>query len=247
MAEQTITINSGEISLPAFVASPDQSPKGGIIVIHEIWGLNEHTKDVAKRFAEQGYMALAPDLLSGTELDGGFDPQLMQQVQNSANRAQGQKLLQTKMAALQAPEFIQNTVNKVKDCFDWLMNKPETHGKIAVVGFCFGGSYCFALAVAEPRLKAAIPFYGHAEQTEDQLRNINCPILAFYGEQDTALTEKLPELTTKMKNAGKNFQYKVYPNTGHAFFNDTNPNRYDEPAARDAWTKTLAFLSENLN
>ena len=247
MADQIITISKETKPFPAFVTTPDQPSRGGIIVIHEVWGLNEHTKDVAKRFANEGYIALAPDLLSGTELDGGFDPQLMQQVQNTTNRDEAQKVLRAKMAPLQSPEFAQTTTDKLKNCFDWLMSNPETQGKIAVTGFCFGGTYAFALAVAEPRLKAAIPFYGHAEQPEDQLQTINCPILAFYGEQDTALVDKLPELETKMKIAGKDFQYKVYPNTGHAFFNDTNPNRYNEAAAQDAWARTLTFLSGNLN
>jgi len=246
MADQMVTISSEGKDFPAYVAVPRQGVLGGVIVIHEVWSLDEHTKDVARRLATEGYVTLAPNLLSGTELDGGLDPQLLQRAQNPETRDEAQKELRAKMAPLQSPEFATTTVNKLKSCFEWLIGKPEVQGHVAVIGFCFGGTYAFALAVHEPRLKAAVPFYGHADQSIEELRKINCPILAFYGEEDTGLTEKLPELIANMKAASRDFQYHVYPNTGHAFFNDTNPNRYNEAAAKDSWQKTLAFLSKNL-
>ena len=91
-----------------------------------------------------------------------------------------------------------------------------------------------------------MPFYGHADHTDNELAQIKSPILAFYGDQDTALTEKLPALTQMMKKAGVDFTYKIYPGAKHAFFNDTNPITYDQAAAKDAWQLALNFLNKHL-
>ncbi|MEJ0073492.1 MAG: dienelactone hydrolase family protein [Candidatus Saccharibacteria bacterium] len=115
------------------------------------------------------------------------------------------------------------------------MTSPATHECVAVTGFCFGGSYSFALAASEPRLKAAVPFYGHANLEDiDALRKIACPILAFYGENDAGLMENLPNVKSEMEAAGVAFTAQVYPDCGHAFFNDTNPFAYNAPAAKDS-------------
>ena len=95
-------------------------------------------------------------------------------------------------------------------------------------------------------IAAALPFYGHAPQDETELQKINCPVYAFYGEKDTRLMETLPQLEESMKKLGKDFKYKIYPDTGHAFMNDTNPVTYNEAAAKDAWKEALGFLSEHM-
>jgi len=102
------------------------------------------------------------------------------------------------------------------------------------------------LAVHEPKLKVSIPFYGHADFSVDELRNITCPVLAFYGANDEALISSLPELKTKMADAGANFTSQVYEGCGHAFFNDTNKFTYNLDAATDAWNKTLSLLETSL-
>jgi carboxymethylenebutenolidase len=109
-----------------------------------------------------------------------------------------------------------------------------------------GGTYTFSLAAAEPRLRAAVPFYGHAEFKDAELGAIACPVLAFYGGKDTALMEELPGLKGRMAAAGVDFETVVYPETGHAFFNDTNRYTYNAEAAADAWTQALAFLDRSL-
>jgi carboxymethylenebutenolidase len=118
---------------------------------------------------------------------------------------------------------------------------------VAVCGFCFGGSYSYSLAISESRLKAAVPFYGHASTEISELQKINCPVLAFYGEKDENLMSTLPELKENMKAAGVNYEAVVYPNCGHAFFNDTNKFAYNQEAATDAWQRTLRFLAANTN
>ena len=147
---------------------------------------------------------------------------------------------------MQAPGFGEKTAAKVRACFDYLFAQPGVEGRVGIMGFCFGGTYSFSLAVHEPRLKAAVPFYGHADFSVEELKQIHCPILAFYGERDENLMASLPELQEKMKAANVDFTVQVYENAGHAFFNDTNRFAYNKPAAEDAWPKALAFLAKNL-
>ena len=128
---------------------------------------------------------------------------------------------------------------------DLLVDQPEVDGSVGVVGFCFGGTYSFALALAEPRLRAAVAFYGDFPETGDPA-TIGCPVLAFYGEDDHGITDGVPELEQRMEQAGVDFTARVYHGVGHAFFNDTSPSRYNAEVAADAWERTLAFLGRHL-
>jgi carboxymethylenebutenolidase len=233
-------------NIPAYRADPKGACKGGILLIHEVWGLSHHIKDVADRFAEQGYLVLAPNLLSDTEIEAKLTPELQKDLFDPKKRNAAQPKLRELMAPLQSPEFARITIDKVKICFDFFYKEPEANHKIAVVGYCFGGTYSYHLAAHEPRLKAAVAYYGHADLNVEQLKAINCPILAFYGENDERLIESLPDLADKMKMADVTFNYKVYQNTGHAFFNDTNPFAFSKDAASDSWSRTLDFLSQVL-
>jgi len=238
---------SAEVPLQAFFATPQK--KGvypGLIVIQEIWGLNDHIKDVATRYANEGYIVLAPDLLSETGITEKVDQTILAEIKNPATRDEAQKKLRAIFAPVQSPEFAQSSVTKLKACVDYLLGHKQVNGNVGVLGFCFGGTYSYALAAADNRIKAAVPFYGHAPEQLDKLENIACPILAFYGEYDKNLVESLPELQESMKKFNKEFDSVVYPNCGHAFFNDTNPAMYNKDAATDAWEKSLAFLSKNL-
>jgi carboxymethylenebutenolidase len=236
---------SNSITLPAFIASPGKSKHPGIILIHEIWGLDDHIKDVTDRFSEEGYIVLAPDLFAGTPIENAVSPSLFAEMHDPVKRDEAQKKMRAALAPMQSPDFAKDMIHKLQMCFSYLEKQEECNGKIAVLGFCFGGSYSFALAAAQPKIKAAVPFYGQPLNSE-KMDAVTCPILAFYGEEDTNLISTLPDLKKEMKKHGKDFEAIVYPNTGHAFFNDTNPNRYNKEAATDAWKKTLAFLSKNL-
>jgi carboxymethylenebutenolidase len=233
-------------SVTNYLAEPSEMVKGGLIVVHEVWGLTDHIKDVADRFASEGYMVLAPDLLSDTGINEKITPSMQEDMFNPEKRSAVQPKLREMMAPLSQPGFSQSTVEKLQACFNWLAKQPQTNGNVAITGFCFGGTYSFSLAIAEPKLRAAAPFYGHADQTVEELKNITCPVMAFYGENDERLIEPLPELKNKMKQANVNFSAEVYPDCGHAFFNDTNKYAYNEAAAKDAWQKVLAFLETNI-
>lgn len=233
-------------TFPAYLAEPASQPKGGLVVIHEVWGLTDHIKDVADRFAAAGYRALALNLISETDLEQHMTPDMPNNLFNPKTRNEVQPVLRKIMAPIQSDEFARRTIAKLKLCVDYLTKDAALKDRLGVVGFCFGGTYSFQLAANEPRLKAAVPFYGHANFSVGQLSQINCPILAFYGEKDEALMSALPELKEHMKIAGVDFKSKVYPGCGHAFFNDTNPYAYNEAAAKDAWIKTLEFLGSRL-
>jgi carboxymethylenebutenolidase len=118
-------------------------------------------------------------------------------------------------------------------------------GRIGVLGFCFGGSYSFALAAADSRIRSAVPFYGQPPETAD-LATLDCPVLAFYGAHDENLMKSLPEVTERMRDAGVQFASHVYEDAGHAFFNDTNGVMYRADAAADAWARSIEFLRGTL-
>jgi carboxymethylenebutenolidase len=232
--------------IPAYEVQTIGECKGGLLVVHEVWGLTDHIKDVAERFATEGYHVLAPDLLVGTGIEEKITPQLPLDLFNPERRNAVQPQLRELMAPLQAPGFAEQTVARLRQCFDYLYEQPAVKQRVATAGFCLGGTYSYNLAVVEPRLKAAVPFYGHADQPVEELRKIKCPILAFFGEKDERLMAQLPDLKQRMEAAGVEFTAQIYPDCGHAFFNDTNPFAYNEAAAKDAWQRSLKFLSEQL-
>ena len=229
----------------AYVVEPEgaQPPRGGLVVIHEIWGLVDHIKDVADRFAREGYVVIAPDLLSRA----GVHPELGQQLQeimfspDERVRTEGQPRLRTAFAPTQAPAFAAWAISALRGALDWLEQQPGVGNQVAVTGFCFGGTYSFALASEDPRVRAVVPFYG-APPEVTETDKITAPILAFYGDLDERLITSLPDVQQEMKRGGIDFTSHVYAGVGHAFFNDTNPRAYDAAAAADAWTRTLAFL-----
>ena len=237
-----LTVNGVSV----YRADPQGAPRGALIVIHEIWGLVDHIKNVADRYAAEGYLVMAPDLLS----DAGVTPETgaelfeMMYDADEQRRTVNQPKLREAFAASRAPEFAAGAIAKLTAVVDALEKENGVDGRIGVLGFCFGGSYSFSLAESDPRVKAAVPFYGSAEPGE--VASIHCPVLAFYGQQDARLIDALPALEKAMKDAGVDFEAKVYPEAGHAFFNDTNPNSFDPAAAGDAWSRSLEFLRAQL-
>jgi len=233
--------------VPAYIAYPASEPKGAVIVVHEVWGLVDHIKSVADRLAAEGYIALAPDFLASSSIDTQAIGGMQEALFDPKRRNQIQPVLRKLMAPTQSPEFGKQTTDGLKACFEYLYKLPEVHQKVAVMGFCFGGTYSFSLAVDEPRLKVAIPFYGHSDHDVNSLKQIKSPIYAFYGENDERLVSVLADLRQKMKRAGVNFTDKVYPGCGHAFFNDTNKFAYNPEAAKDAWSQVISILQKSFN
>jgi carboxymethylenebutenolidase len=234
-------------SVAAYVAVPTGEVKGGIVVIHEIWGLVDHIKVVADRFAAEGYIVVAPDILSATGVTPAVGLQLEALVfsADEQTRTEAQPKLRERLAPSNDPEYAVWAVAALKSAVDYLDAQPGVDRRIGVTGFCFGGSYSFALAAADPRVRAAVPFYGYPPESTS-IETIGCPVLALYGDTDERLMKTLPQLTASMADGGVRFTAQTYENSGHAFFNDTNSLTYNPDVAADAFARTLAFLHTNL-
>ena len=228
VSSETIKYESAKgVGVGGYLSAPQGKGRyPAVIVIHENRGLNEHTRDVARRFAAEGFIALAPDLLSrkgGTAAMASPD---------KAREAITSLPAEDAITDLNAGLAYLNKHGKVKK------------GQLASVGFCWGGARSFMLAAEGAPLRAAVVFYGSAPPPE-KLAVVRVPVLGLYGETDERITARVPEVAEAMKKAGKSFEYQVYKGAGHAFFNDTG-ERYHAEAARDAWTRTLAFLRTHL-
>jgi carboxymethylenebutenolidase len=234
-------------TIDAYRAEPVGELRSALIVIHEIWGLVDHIKNVADRYAAEGYLVVAPDILS----HGGITPEVGIELGTlmfrgtDEERAAAQPLMREKMAPVNQPEYAAWAVAALKKVVDYLEAQPGVDGRIGVLGFCFGGSYSFALAAADRRIRSAIPFYGSPPETAE-LAHLDAPVLALYGENDERLIATLPDVTKRMHDAGVQFVSHVYEGAGHAFFNDTNPVTYRPDVAADAWTRSLEFLRGSL-
>lgn len=235
----------GAEGVDAYLAVPPEGvpPRGGLVVIHEAWGLVDHIKDVADRFAAQGYVAIAPDLLGRV----GIRPQLADDLQaalfdpDPAVRSEAQPRLREAMAPMSDPAFGAATAEALRRTVDLLLEQPGTGGSAVSVGFCFGGTYSIVLADADERVRAAVAFYGMPPEPA-RIRPSRAPILELAGDQDERLMAMLPGARTAFEQSGVDYSEHVYPNVGHAFFNDTNENTYDAASAADAWRRTLEFF-----
>ncbi|MGH7812969.1 MAG: dienelactone hydrolase family protein [Candidatus Binataceae bacterium] len=215
-------------TIAAFVAEPaGNQPGPAVIVVQEWWGLNDHIRDVAKRFAREGYVAIAPDLYSRQGHQVATDP-------NTAARLMG---------GLQKEDGIAD----LKATVAWLRALPRTHAaKIGAVGFCMGGSYALLLPCESKEISAAAPFYGEIP-TDAKLAHLGCPIFYAYGENDGWIQRKdVDRLAAHLKESGQPGEVKVYTGCAHGFFNDTRTDVHRPTEAKDAWLRTLALFAASL-
>ncbi len=197
--------------------------RGGVVVVHENRGLNPYIEDVARRVAIAGFTALAPDGLTPL---GGY-PGTDDEGKVLQRRLDKGKLLEDFIAA-----------------FGRLKSDPDSNGKVGVVGFCYGGGVCNAMAVRLPDLAAAAPFYGGHAKAED-VPKIQAPLLLHYAGLDKRVNRGWPEFEAALKAHGKEYTAHVYPGVNHGFHNDTTP-RHDAAAAELAWTRTVDFFNAKL-
>lgn len=233
--------------VPVYRVDPQGAPRGAVIVIHEIWGLVDQIKGVADRWAAEGYLAVAPDIMThvGITPEVGEELSVASKHPDEAVRTAMQPRLREALTPIRQPEYAAWAVAQLTALLDGLEEIPGIAGRIAVTGFCFGGTYSYALAAEDDRVSAAVPFYGTAPD-EDHIQDISCPILALYGEIDPPLIEKLPEVREAMAAADIDFTDVVYPGALHAFFNETNARTYHPEFAADAWAKATAFVDQHL-
>ncbi|HEV3245208.1 MAG TPA: dienelactone hydrolase family protein [Candidatus Paceibacterota bacterium] len=241
-----ISIDTERGASAAHLALPEGTGRyPGLVLIEEVWGVDAHIKDVAERFAREGFIVLAPELLPEGVL-ATMTPQVKLDLFDPEKREKVQPILREAMAPISQPDFAAGAIAKLRACVDYLVAHAQSNGKVGSLGFCFGGSYSLHLAMNDPRLDACVVFYGMPPEPVDQVASIACPVLMFNGEKDERIIAKLPEFEAAMKEHDQEFESIVYPGVGHAFFNDTNPRSYNEKAARGAWDKSLAFLHKYL-
>ena len=204
-------------------------PKGAgrypaVIVIHEIWGVVDHIKDVSRRLAGEGFVALAVDLFGGKTVSSLEEGRRLRE-ELSEDRILGD--LKGAFGYLQSLEYV----------------RPN---RIGSVGFCMGGGLSLLFACLNRELAAAVVFYGRNPSPIDSVKNVQCPILGNYAGADMAITESdISLLKETLMKYGKVFDIKVYPGAPHAFFNDTRES-YRPEAAEDAWKRTLDFFNRYL-
>ncbi|MEQ4530873.1 MAG: YghX family hydrolase [Mixta sp.] len=201
-----------------------QQKAPAIVVVHENRGLNPYIEDVARRVAKAGFIALAPDGLSSV---GGYPGN------DDKGRELQQQVDQTKL------------MNDFFAAIEFLMQHPQSTGKVGITGFCYGGGVANAAAVAYPELAAAVPFYGR-QPPLNEVERIQAPLLLHYAELDTRINEGWPAYEAALKAAGKKYEAWIYPGVNHGFHNDSTP-RYDRKAAELAWDRTIAWFRRYLS
>jgi len=214
----------GNGSIKGYLARPAKAGKHPVVlVVHENRGLNPYVEDVARRLALVDFIAFAPDGLTSV---GGYP----------GDDEKGAAAFRQ----VNGPKMFEDFVASAK----WLKARPDSTGKIGVVGFCFGGGICNQLAVRMPDLNAAAPFYGRQVSAEDTAK-IQAPLLLHYAGNDPGVDQGWPAFETALKANHKVYTAYVYENTQHGFHNDTTP-RYDEAAAKLAWQRTVDFFNKYL-
>ena len=194
-----------------------------VLVIHENRGLNPYIKDVARRVAKAGFMALAPDGLTSV---GGYP----------GNDADGKALQQTVDRTKLMNDFFAG--------YEHLAAREDSTGKVGAVGFCYGGGVCNALAVAYPELNASVPYYGRQAKAEDVPR-IQAPLMLHYGALDKRINAGWPDYEAALKANNKTYEAYIYEDANHGFHNDSTP-RYDEKMAELSWDRTIGWFNTHL-
>ena len=226
LAISDVTYPGGAGGVKGYLAMPaERSGKlPGVVVIHENRGLNPHIKDVTRRLALEGFVALGADLLSRLGGTPATDDEAAKMFQ-SVDRA---GLVTDAVAAV-----------------PYLAGRSETNGKVGAVGFCFGGGIVNLMAVNSPDLVAAVAYYGMQPPAADAAK-IKAKLMLHYAGLDQRTNAGIPAFEAALKVAGVDYQVFVYEGANHAFNNDTSAARYDKAAADLAWSRTVAFLKKNL-
>lgn len=222
MKTETLNFITANGASTAYVAKPDNTENAkAVILIHEWWGLNDHIKDIANRYADEGFIAIAPDLYRG---------------KIAANPEEASKLMQEL-----AIEDGLNTIESVMD------KARETYGAshFGISGYCMGGTFALRAACELEGISAAAPFYGDIPE-ESVLAKLKAPVVFVSGTKDGWIN---PEKVAQLENAAEKYELdidSVKYEADHAFFNNTRPEVYDEAAAKDAWAKVIGFFNDKL-
>jgi carboxymethylenebutenolidase len=223
---------SGGTPIRTWISYPERKDKAGVvIVIQEVYGLTDWIRVVADQLAREGFIAVAPDMISGLGPGGGGTDSV-------ASRDDAAKLVRGI-----SPEEAIKRLNAVRD---WAMRLPAANGKTATLGFCWGGGRSFAYAAAQPGLDAAVVYYGSSPEAAE-LSTIKAPVAGFYGGDDARVNATIPPAEAQMKRLGKVYETHIYEGAGHGFLRDqAGRDGANLKATKEAWPRTLAFLGERL-
>lgn len=223
---EDVTFKSGDETVSGYLALPEASGRHpALVVIHEWWGLNDWVKEQAQKFAEQGYVALAPDLYRGQV---AADPSRAHELSRGMPQDRAVRDLKAAFAYLAARSDVDKT-------------------KIGSVGWCMGGGLSLQLAVHEPQLAACVVNYGAMPTDPADIAKIQAPVLGNFGAEDRGIPPSaVKAFGEALDAAGKIGDVKIYDGAGHAFENPNNKAGYRAEAAADAWKRTLAFLIKQL-
>ena len=226
-----VSVKYGNRSVETFVAYPESKGRTPVVlVIHEIFGMTDWAQDLADQVAAAGYIAVAPDLLSGMGPNGGrstsFSPDEVTEAIHKLN-----------------PDQITEDLNAVADYGSKL---PSSNGKLFVAGFCWGGGQAFQLATGRSDLAAAFVFYG-APPDKEAMAHITAPVYAFYAGNDERIGATVPGTITSMKALGKTYEPVTYPGAGHGFMRageDPDGTAPNKKAQKEAWARWKALMAK---
>ena len=220
-----VDIKSGERMIKAFVVYPERKDKAPVVlVIHEIFGLTDWVRGLCDQLAENGVIAIAPDLLSGqtfADVDGA------------------------RKAISELPK--EQVSTDLDAASEYALKIPAANGTLAECGFCWGGGWAFAYANENPKLKAAYSFYGTAPDEASKVANISCPVYGFYGENDERVVATIPKAEELMKAAGKKYEPVIYKGATHGFMRQgemPNAHEANKKARQDAWARWKTLLKK---
>jgi carboxymethylenebutenolidase len=228
-----VDVKNGDRKVHSFVVYPQTKEKAtAVIVIHENRGLTDWVRGVADQLAEAGYIAIAPDLLSGMGPKGGNTNEFADE---DAAREGIYKLEQSQV------------ISDLNAVADYVIKLPASNGKLAVSGFCWGGGQSLRFATNRPDLKAAFVFYGSFEHTKEDIARIKGPVYGFYGGNDERIGATIPGTTEQMKAAGKTYEPVSYEGAGHGFMRsgeDPSGPQADKDARNKAWERWKELLKK---
>lgn len=224
-----VTVKSGDRQIKCFIAYPEVKDKAAsVLVIHEIFGLSDWVRGVCDQLAQDGYIAIAPDLLSGKPGEDsskyeGFD---------------AQRKAITSLPPDQVTEDLKATS-------DYVSHLPAANGKLAVAGFCWGGTQTFRYATNNQAIKAAFVFYGTAPENAADIARIGTPVYGYYGEKDARVTSTVDKTAAVMKAAGKQYDPQIYAGAGHGFMRSgeaPDAEAANKSARSAAWERMTSIL-----
>jgi carboxymethylenebutenolidase len=218
-----IDLEGSDIKMKTFVTYPERSDKAPVVIlIHEIFGMTDWTNSVADALAKEGFIVVAPDLITGIE-----------------GAAENPREAIGKLT----PE---ETLKRLNAALKYALAIPSGNGKIGCVGYCYGGRTTFAYATKQPELDAAVVYYGDSPETAT-LANVTCPVQGHYGGNDERVNATIPDAEAEMKKLGKVYDVNIYEGAGHGFLRQQSGQEgANLKASKEAWAKTVAFFKEHL-